>query len=197
VLDNGKMSKSSGDFLTVSRLIEESYNPLDYRYFCLQSRYRKQLAFSFESLSIAQSSLRKLKNKVKSISEGRIAEDTIDSKKVKEYQDKFSQQISDDLNIANAFTLLSDVIKDDTLNNSEKLYLIEDFDKVFSLELTTEENIKNKVNIDEEYIQNLIQERNEARKQKNWARADEIRNILLDKNIELVDSREGTSWRVK
>lgn len=197
VLDNGKMSKSSGDFLTVSRLMEEGYSPLDYRYFCLQSRYRKQLAFTFESLSIAQNALKKLKSKVKNISEGRKAEDTIDDSRIKEYQDKFSLQLSDDLNIANAFTVLSDVIKDDNLNNTEKLYLIEDFDKVFSLELTAVEDPKDNLDIDEEYIQSLIQERNDARKQKNWARADEIRNMLLEKNIELLDSREGTTWKVK
>ena len=197
VLDNGKMSKSSGDFLTVSRLMEEGYSPLDYRYFCLQSRYRKQLAFTFESLSIAQNSLKKLKSKVKNISEGRKVEDTIDNGKVKEYQDKFSLQLSDDLNIANAFTVLSDVIKDETLNNSEKLYLIEDFDKVFSLELTAVEELIDNLDIDEEYIHSLIGERNDARRQKNWARADEIRNMLLEKNIELLDSREGTSWKVK
>jgi cysteinyl-tRNA synthetase len=197
VLDNGKMSKSSGDFLTVSRLVEEGYSPLDYRYFCLQSKYRKQLVFSFESLSIAQNALKKLKSKVKNILEGRKTDDSIDNSKVKEYQDKFAFQISDDLNIANAFTVLSDVIKNEALNNSEKLYLIEDFDKVFSLELTKEEELKESADINEEYIQNFIRERNEARKQKNWVRSDEIRNMLLEKNIELVDSREGTSWRVK
>lgn len=197
VLDNGKMSKSSGDFLTVSRLIEEGYSPLDYRYFCLQSRYRKQLVFSFESLTEAQKSLKKLKSRIRNIVEGKKSEDKLDSDKIREYQAKFAVQISDDLNIANAFTVLSDVIKDDSLNNAEKLYIIEDFDKVFSLELTTVEETKNSTELDEEYIQSLIQERNDARKQKNWARADEIRKMLLEKNIELIDSKEGTAWKVK
>jgi cysteinyl-tRNA synthetase len=197
VLDNGKMSKSSGDFLTVSRLIEEGYSPLDYRYFCLQSRYRKQLVFSFESLTEAQKSLKKLKSRIKNIIEGKKAEDTVDSNKIRRYQDKFGAQISDDLNIANAFTVLSDVIKDESLNNTEKLYLIEDFDKVFSLELTTAMETKNSSELSEEHIQSLIQERNDARKQKNWARADEIRKMLLEKNIELIDSKEGTAWKVK
>jgi cysteinyl-tRNA synthetase len=197
VLDNGKMSKSSGDFLTVSRLIEEGYSPLDYRYFCLQSRYRKQLVFSFESLTEAQKSLKKLKSRIRSIIEGKKAEDTLDNYKIREYQDKFAAQISDDLNIANAFTVLSDVIKDDSLNNTEKFYLIEDFDKVFSLELTKAIEAQNSSELSEEYIQSLIQERNDARKQKNWARADEIRKMLLEKNIELIDSKEGTSWKVK
>lgn len=197
VLDNGKMSKSKGDFLTVNKLIEKGYSPLDYRYFCLQSRYRKQLVFSFESLTEAQKSLRRLKSRVKNILEGKKPEDIINKDKVKKYQDKFASEVSDDLNVANAFTVLSDVIKDEELNNSEKLYLVEDFDRVFSLNLIADESLKNNDNIDEEYVHRLIREREDARKQKNWARADEIRNMLLNKNIELIDLKEGTTWRAK
>lgn len=196
VLDNGKMSKSSGDFLTLSRLVEEGYSPLDYRHFCLQSRYRKQLVFSFESLTESQKAFKKLKSRIKNIVEGKTNEEVIDKSKIKEYQDKFAAQIGNDLNIANAFTVLSEVIKDNILNNTEKFYLIEDFDKVFSLNLTVDEEIINSDNFDEEYIQMLILERNKARNEKNWARADEIRNILLESNIELVDSRDGTTWKI-
>jgi len=197
VLDNGKMSKSSGDFLTMSRLIEEGFSPLDYRYFCLQSKYRKQLVFSFESLTEAKKSYNKLKEKIKKIVEGKKLDEACHTNKVRSYQGKFLAQVSDDLNIANAFTVLSDVIKDDDLNSSEKFYLIEDFDKIFSLDLTKVNALNKNQSIDEEYINNLILERNEARKEKNWVRADEIRNILLNENIELVDLREGTTWKIK
>ena len=196
VLDNGKMSKSSGDFLTVSRLVEEGYSPLDYRYFCLMSRYRKQLIFSFESLADAQKALKKLRGRVKTLIDNKNGEDTINEHKIKEYKAKFSVQICDDLNIANAFTVLAEVIKDDNLNNTEKVLLVEDFDQVFSLNLTKAEEINNS-SIDEEFINNLISERNMARKDRNWSRADEIRNLLLDKGIELLDSRDGTIWKVK
>ncbi len=196
VLDNGKMSKSSGDFLTLSRLIEEGYSPLDYRHFCLQSRYRKQLVFSFESLTESQKAFKKLRSRIKNIVEGKTNEEVVDKSKIKEYQDKFATQIGNDLNIANAFTVLAEVIKDNILNNTEKVYLIEDFDKVFSLNLTIDEEITNSDNVDEGYIQMLILERNKARNEKNWVRADEIRNILLESNIELVDSRDGTIWKV-
>lgn len=197
VLDNGKMSKSTGDFLTVSRLVEEGYSPLDYRYFCLQSRYRKQLVFSFESLTEAQKSLKKLKSRIKNIAEGLQADENLDKGKLQAYQDKFIAQISDDLNIANAFTVLSEVIKAQDLNNTEKLYLIKDFDKVFSLNLALDEASNENSNIDEQHIENMILERNKARAEKNWARADEIRNMLLESNIELVDTKEGTTWKVK
>lgn len=196
VLDSGKMSKSSGDFLTVSRLVEEGYSPLDYRYFCLMSRYRKQLMFSFESLADTQKALKKLRGRVKTLIDSKNGEDTINEDKIKEYKAKFSMQICDDLNIANAFTVLAEVIKDDNLNNTEKVLLVEDFDQVFSLNLTKAEGI-NDSSIDEEFINNLISERNMARKDRNWSRADEIRNLLLDKGIELLDSRDGTIWKVK
>lgn len=197
VIDSGKMSKSSGDFLTLSRLIEEGYSPLDYRHFCLQSRYRKQLVFSFESLKESQRALKKLKSRIKNIVESQRDDEIPDMSKVKEYQDRFAEQIADDLNIANAFTVLSEVIKSDMLNNTEKIYLIDDFDKVFSLNLTAAEEMNDSDNIDEEYIEALILERNKARKEKDWAKADEIRNTLLENSIELIDSKDGTAWKVK
>lgn len=197
VMNNEKMSKSTGDFLTVSRLVEQGYSPLDYRYFCLQSRYRKQLVFSFESLTEAQKSLKKLKSRIKNIVDGRQSDEALDKGKLKAYQDKFIAEISDDLNIPNAFTVLSEVLKVKELNNTEKLYLIKDFDKVFSLNLALEEDLNENSNIDEQHIESLILERNNARAEKNWAKADEIRNMLLESNIELVDTKEGTTWKVK
>lgn len=195
VLDGGKMSKSSGDFLTVSKLEEEGFNPLDYRYFCLQSKYRKQLVFSFESLKDAQNGYKALKKKIGTILTNIDETNNINKELISGYQEKFKTQISDDLNIANAFTVLNEVIKDGELNNKEKAFLIEDFDKVFSLNLMTIE--KESIEVDEKLINHLIEERNIARKEKNYKRSDEIRAQLLEMNIEVLDSKEGTSWRVK
>ncbi len=195
VLDGGKMSKSSGDFLTVSKLEEEGFSPLDYRYFCLQSKYRKQLVFSFESLKDAQNGYKALKKKIGTILTNIDETNNINKELISGYQEKFKTQISDDLNIANAFTVLNEVIKDGELNNKEKAFLIEDFDKVFSLNLMTIE--KQAIEVDEKLINHLIEERNIARKEKNYKRSDEIRAQLLDMNIEVLDSKEGTSWRVK
>jgi len=195
VLDGGKMSKSSGDFLTVSKLEEEGFSPLDYRYFCLQSKYRKQLVFSFESLKDAQNGYKALKKKIGTILTNIDETYNMNKELISEYQEKFKTQISDDLNIANAFTVLNEVIKDGELNNKEKAFLIEDFDKVFSLNLMTIE--KEAIEVDEKLINHLIEERNIARKEKNYKRSDEIRAQLLDMNIEVLDSKEGTSWRVK
>jgi cysteinyl-tRNA synthetase len=196
VLDGGKMSKSSGDFLTVSRLIEEGFSPLDYRYFCLQSRYRKQLIFSFETLRDAQNGYKKLKKKIASIITSANENDTLNQDWINEYKQNFKNELSDDMNIPNAFTVLSDVIKDSELNNREKRLLIEDFDKVLSLDLLTIDK-EDTSDVDEELVNQLINERNEARKNKNWARADEIRKQLSEMNIELIDTKEGTTWKLK
>ncbi|WP_160672073.1 cysteine--tRNA ligase [Clostridium sp. C8-1-8] len=196
VNDSGKMSKSSGDFITIYKLEEMGFSPLDYRYFCLQSRYRKQLIFSLDSLKDSKQALNKLRSKIRHIIEARVKNEIINKDKVKKYQQRFAAQICDDLNTPNAFTVLHEVIKSEELNNEEKIYLIEDFDKVFSLNLTKNEYIKEFSLIDESYVNQLILERNEARKQKDWTKADEIRNILLGINVELIDSKEGTSWRI-
>lgn len=195
VLDGGKMSKSSGDFLTVSKLEEEGFSPLDYRYFCLQSKYRKQLVFSFDSLKDAQNGYKALKKKIGVILTNIDENHNMNKELISGYQEKFKTQISDDLNIANAFTVLNEVIKDGELNNKDKAFLIEDFDKVFSLNLMTIE--KEAIEVDEKLINDLIEERNIARKEKNYKRSDEIRTQLLEMNIEVLDSKEGTSWRVK
>ena len=195
VQSGGKMSKSSGDFLTVSRLEEEGFTPLDYRYFCLQSKYRKQLVFSFENLKDAQNGYKALKKKIASLLTNVDESNSVSKEIISQYQEKFKVQISDDLNIANAFTVLNEVIKDSSLNNKEKATLIEDFDKVFSLDLMTIE--KEAIKVDEKLINALIEERNVARKEKNYKRSDEIRAQLLEMNIEVLDSKEGTTWRVK
>jgi len=195
VVDNGKMSKSTGEFLTVAKLEKEGYSPLDYRYFCLQSKYRKQLVFSFESLSEAKKGYNKLKERIAAVLNSIQEIDVINDEKIVTYKEKFSSYISDDLNIANAFTVLFDVLKDDELNNKEKSVLIEEFDKVFSLDLMKVE-ITNP-DVDEDLINRLIIERAEARTSKNWARADEIRNEFIAMNIELLDTKEGTTWKVK
>ena len=195
VLDGGKMSKSSGDFLTISRLEEEGYSPLDYRYFCLQSKYRKQLVFSFESLNDARNGYKKLKERIAIVLNSINQDDVTSGDKIKAYKEKFSSYISDDLNIANALTVLFNVLKDGELNNKEKAILIEDFDKIFSLNLMTIEN--QATNVDEDLINKLIIERANARISKNFARADEIRNEFITMNIELLDTKDGTTWKVK
>lgn len=199
VLDSGKMSKSSGEFLTLSKIIEHGFSPLDYRFFCLQSRYRKQLLFSFDNLKDAKVAYSRLKEKIATIKGSIDNNDTLNHDNMKIYHDKFIKEISDDLNIPNAFTVLSDVIKAKDLNNKEKFEVIKKFDTVFSLNL---ENVELEleavqIEVNEEFINSLIVERKKARETKDWSRADEIRAQLLEMNVELLDTKDGTSWKIK
>ena len=182
----GKMSKSKGEFLTVSLLESKGYNPLAYRYFCLGSHYRSQLVFSYEALDQATIAYNKLKNKIKSLDKTPALQED----KVSVYQEKFKGYLNNDLNTASCLTLLYDVLKDNELTDFSKLYLIEDFDKVLSLSLIEEETNEE---VDEE-IMKKIEERNEAKKNKDFALADKIRDELLEKGIKLLDTREGTKY---
>lgn len=206
--EGGKMSKSKGEFLTVSLLEKNGFNPLVYRYYVLNSHYRKQLAFSFDSLKQAQSAYTKLLNRVKTIKAGASANaESLNnlSESVAKYKSSFENCISNDLNTANAITVLYDVLKADDLNDIEKLYLVEDFEKVLSLGLLTDENtsssdtssdVNNSSFSDEEIktIEEMIQKRTEAKKNKDFKLADEIRDELLNKGIQIKDTREGVVW---
>lgn len=188
--ESGKMSKSKGKTLTVDTLIENGYDPLSYRFLCLQSHYRKQLTFSYSSLDGAENAYKKLKNKVLSLSK----DGEVDNEVFNEYKNKFISYLEDDINTANAISVIYDVLKAET-SESTKFELIKDFDNVLGLELTIENT--NNSEVDEEYIKSKIEERNDAKKNKNYELADSIRNELLEKGIVLKDTREGTTYEVK
>ena len=188
--NTGKMSKSKGEFLTISLLESKNYNPLAYRFFCLQSHYHKQLLFTFDLLDQAQNTYNKLINKINSISKD---DSKLDKDSIEKYTNLFKEALSNDLNTSNAITVLYDVLKSG-INNNTKLYLIEDFDKVLSL------NLINKKEIDKElleFINNKIEERNNYKKNKEYDKADMIRKELEDKGIILKDTREGTTFEIK
>ena len=194
---SGKMSKSHGDFLTVDLLINKGYNPLAYRLFCLQSHYKKQLVFTYESLDIANNTYNKILSKVRSLKKD---DSPISKEEFDKYNEKFKQALSDNLNTSNALTVLFDVLKSD-LNDNTKLSLVESFDKVLSLDLLKEEpaDLSQKDTIDADlvsYIEEMIEKRNTAKKNKDYALADSIRKELQDKGIILKDTREGTTYEV-
>lgn len=189
---NGKMSKSKGEFLTVSLLEEKEYNPLAYRYLCLKSYYHNTLTFSYDILDGAQNEYNKLKSKIQNI---KSINDEIDKEQYEEYNKKFKEALENDLNTSMAITILYDLLKSD-VNNNTKLELIKNFDKVLSLDLLKEEkqeiddNLLNKIN-------ELIEKRNQAKQEKNYEEADKIRNQLLEMKVIIKDTREGTTFEIK
>ncbi len=187
----GKMSKSKGGFLTVSLLEEKGYNPLVYRMFCLQSHYRKPLTFSFESLDNTAKAYGKLINRISSLSES----GEVSSERCKPYIDSFNEAMNNDLNTAQAITVLYDVLKAE-LNDAEKRYVIGELDKVLSLSLLdgADESGAQDGGEDAE-IEALIEKRAKARKERDWATADAIRDELNARNIIVEDTPQGIKWR--
>lgn len=184
----GKMSKSKGATLTVSKLQEQGYDPLAYRYMCLESHYRKQLIFSYEILDNANQSYKKLLNKVKSLTEDGM----VNENDYRKYDDMFRDSLANDLNTANTLTLIYDLLKSE-LNNSTKIALLKAWDEVLSLDLFKEQTIDKGL---ETYIEEKIRMRNEAKKAKNYALADQIRDELLAKGIKLIDAKDKTTFEI-
>ncbi len=184
--ESGKMSKSKGDILTVTKLEENGFDPIAYRFMCLNSHYRKQLLFTEEILSQASKTLNKLRNRISNLTkDGDVSTELFDK-----YKAKFVKELENDLNTANALSVLYEVLKDNELNNSTKLALVEDFDKVLSLDLVIDNELE-----DDQFILDKIEERNEAKKNKDYEKADSIRNELLEQGIQLIDTKEGTTYK--
>ena len=194
---NGKMSKSKGEFLTVSLLESKGYDPLAYRYFCLQSHYRKPQEFSFEALDNAQSAYKKLIQRISSLDGN---DGPADGNVIKQYRDKFIQLVGDDLNTSLGLTCVYDILKENT-NDATKLAVIADFDTVLSLDLINKAaksvSSADFSNEDTARIESLVQARTEARKNKNWAEADRIRDELDAMGITVKDTKDGPVWSKK
>ena len=202
--NSGKMSKSKGEFLTVS-LLEKGYDPLSYRFFCLQSHYRKGLVFSWENLDNAQGAYQKLIKRIAALKEGGEADQAV----VQEYREKFLQQVGNDLNTSMAVTLLYDALKAKT-DDATKLAILGDFDQVLSLSLlekaaqVRKEQAAQKTTSAGDYtitgegdpaVDAMVLERYQAKKAKDFAKADQIRDELKAQGIEITDVPGGASWK--
>ncbi len=191
--ETGKMSKSKGEFLTVSLLESKGYNPLAYRFFCLQSHYRKPLTFSYDALDQATVTYNKLLKRIDALNPNT----EVDNAYFESAKAKFIDTVGNDLNTALGITCIYDVLKADT-TDATKLAILKSFDEVLSINLVrekTEEAPKEKTEF-ELQIEALIEERKQAKKDKNFARADEIRNQLASMGVTIKDTREGTTYTI-
>ena len=200
--NTGKMSKSKGEFLTVSLLEEKGYDPMVYRFFCLQSHYRKVLVFSWDALDNAAAAYGKLIGKIAALDPAKTGDN---AEAVAKLREAFKDAMDNDLNTSLGVTALYDVLKAD-ISDGEKLALLSDFDKVLSLNLlaAAEKMRAEKAEpaapaADSELtakIEALIAERAQAKKDKNYARADEIRTTLTEMGVTLKDTKEGTTYTI-
>ena len=214
---SGKMSKSKGEFLTVSLLEEKGYNPLVYRLFCLQSHYRKSLVFSWEGMDSTKTAYTKLTSKIAALNPD--AEGEVDADVFASLKQKFTDAMDNDLNTALAVTALYDVLKAKA-NDATKIALLRDFDTVLSLNLLEEaakvreanrkaaeaaknapaaalvitcgtEGISDDVKAQ---VEALINDRADAKKAKDFAKADSIRDQLTAMGVTIVDVKGGVNW---
>ena len=200
------MSKSKGEFLTVSLLEEKGYDPLAYRFFCLQSHYRKGLVFSWENLDNAQGAYNKLLKRIAGL---KTDDGEVDEAVVAEFKGKFDQQVGNDLNTSMGVTALYDVLKAKT-NDVTKRAILDSFDQVLSLSLLEKAAVLKEKEAaqaktqsggytitgeGDETIDALVLARYEAKKAKNFAEADRIRDDLKAQGIEITDVPGGASWK--
>lgn len=190
VVDTGKMAKSGENFLTLQTLINKGYEPIVYRYFCFTAHYKQQLKFSFDAMDSAKNAYNSLKNKIIEI------KNNLDNKEnktlQKKYELEFKEIINDDLNMPKALALVYQILKDEALSNKDKYTILLDTDKILGLGFKDmNEQI---IEIDYE-IEELIKKRNEARKNKDFAMSDKIRDELKEKGITLDDTKDGTKWK--
>ena len=196
----GKMSKSKGEFLTVSLLEEKGYDPMAYRFFCLQSHYRKNLVFSWENLDNAATAYNKLVARIAALLKD--AEGELDREVFATARASFCEALDNDLNTSLAVTALYDVLKLNA-NAATKLALIAELDKVLSLNLIeaakAESEKKEESGADDALVAEItaqIEARAAAKKAKNYAEADRIRNELAARGITLIDTPEGTKFKI-
>jgi cysteinyl-tRNA synthetase len=198
IMDKGKMAKSAGNFLTLQSLVDRGYHPLDYRYFCLGGHYRSQLQFSFESLDAARSARERLLSRIADLREkaGASAESSSPVQAGTEAGSSlkaFEEALGQDMNMPKAMAQLWQAVKS-SLPAEERLSLVSSMDRILGLDLMAEPG-QAQLNVgDEQEIENLLKERGEARKAKDFHRADQIRDILAEKGISIKDGPEGTKW---
>ena len=194
--DTGKMSKSKGEFLTVSLLESKGYDPMAYRLFCLQSHYRRNLVFSWENLDNATQAYEKLIAKIAALNPG----SDVDEEALAALKERFNNALNGDLNTSLAITAVYDVLKA-KCSDATKLAALADFDTVLSLNLISAcETLRKKqeqerlASADPE-IDALVQQRTDAKKAKDFATADRIRDELKARGIEIIDTPQGSKWR--
>ena len=194
--DKGKMSKSSGEFLTMSVLTSHGYDPLDYRYFCLGATYRTQLQFSYQGMDGARTARLGLVDRIASLGDD-IAPESSLSEKTRSYMDQFDSFVCNDLATARGLSVLWTMLKDEGITNAEKRRAVNYMDEVLGLGLDKIKAKKDDVSDIPAEVMELVEKRAQAKKNKDWAAADSYRNQIDAMGYLLKDTPAGQSLQKK
>jgi len=184
--NNERMAKSDGNFLTLTKLEKDGFPPMTYRYFCLNGHYRQQLQFSDEAMISSKNAYQRLKNKVKEILDN-IDESKRDEQFEQEFIEEFTKAVNDDLNTPKALGLLWQALRKDDLPNYSKMTILELVDPVLGLRVLE----KDEVIVPDEVLE-LVEARAEAKKDKDWAKADSLRDKIEKKGFVVKDNKDGS-----
>jgi cysteinyl-tRNA synthetase len=188
LVDGKKMAKSLGNIFTLDDLVQKGFNPLSFRYFCLQAHYRSKLNFTFEALKGSENALKNLYSLFSFLASKKDGE--VNLKKIGKEKEKFLEIINDDLNTSQALALMWEVLSNKSLNESEKYLLLLDFDKVFGLNLKKIPALKIP-----KKIEKMILEREKLRKENKWEAADKIREKIKKSGFIIEDTESGPTIR--
>jgi len=191
-VDGGKMSKSLGNTYTISQLEEKGISPLAFKLFCFTAHYRNKLNFTFEGAYGAQKALERLYDSYIKNANG---VDDVDENTIKEYDERFLAYINDDMNMPGAMSVVWDIARN-TKKSTKFADLLLKFDEVLGLDMKNAEKylVKFKQNDSEELpaeIKKLVEERKNARAEKNWAKSDEIRDKIISLGYSIKDTKDG------
>jgi len=190
-VNNKKMSKSAGTFYVLKDIIDKGFDPLDFRYFALQAHYRFPQNFTWESLEGARSA-RQLINEQAAILLTLTHEKTLPDVSGHELKERFAAFLADDLNSPGALSVMWEVVKRKELPNEVRLALLFDFDQVLGLRLEKTDTIYTEFSKDEiAEINELLNDRENAKKAKDWSKADELRNRLTEESVRIIDTPAG------
>ncbi|MCI8471336.1 MAG: cysteine--tRNA ligase [Clostridia bacterium] len=189
LIDGGKMSKSLGNVYLIKDLVEKGYDPLVYRLFSYSCHYKNKLNFTWDGMEATAKSLERLKNGYQLHLEGK---EEVENDLVEELEEKFHQAINDDLNMPLAMGVVWEVVKQEK-KSSKWAELLAKFDTVLGLKI--QEPIQKKQEEIPQEILELVERRKEARLNKDWAKSDELRDLIQSKGYEIKDTKEGVEVR--
>ena len=192
LINGGKMSKSLGNVYLIKDIIEKGYDPIVYKLFSYSCHYRNKLNFTWEAIDSTSKSLERLRKGYQNHLQGK---DEVSEELVKQYEEKFHKAINDDLNMPSAMGVVWEVVRNEK-KSPKMAKLLEKMDTILGINISKQEQKEENIEIPKEILE-LVEERKIARENKDWAKSDELRDLIREKGYEIKDTKEGSEIMAK